>query len=648
MRAFLFTAAIFVICTINIQCTDTAEYYVSSSGAHCPDNTICHSLSFYNIQDNLYFTNDTVFYFLEGTHVLEQLLLIGLQNVTFKGIGNIEQGFDDTVNQSTVILTCNEGIGGVVFRSCENIDIKGITINNCSTNSHYEVYMYDVPLHASLAIYNSSNINIENVSIQNSSQNGLVMVNVLNMTVTKCSFARNAYAYAQNYRANIKAVFLDHMTPPKTWGIFLEDSNITSSFQDGLNVVFLQKQYTVNFSLQSVKFTNNHYNVYLESISSCHYNLQLNEVVSSGAHINSFYSYQYNCLSDSKPTIKITNSTFEYNYGTTFYLMWQTGMVSIESTQFIANNGFSIVSIIQPKKIITKSCSTLKVKLFNVKFKDNKVNDEETFIVLINNINDIMMTKCTFADNDGTGLLIYDSYVTFTGSNVFINNTGINGGAIQMQNALILLQNDTNISFINNHATNKGGAIYVIQNSLIYNYCFYQLFEPIVRPIRKYFHFQDNTAVIGGSAVYYDGGNVSDCYASEYGISVVDQTLISSNAHRICFCDDDVPNCSKTKTNVTILPGNSINFAVIAFENRNSTIMTTGLVQVRDQNAIQNVSTFDISASCTDITYSVQVTNSSLRTIDINVILASGDFNTKPNILFVRVAIMSNWFLFFQ
>ena len=131
-----FLAAIFVVSTINIQCTDTAEYYVSSpNGALCPDDVICHNLSFYIIQDNLYFTNDTVFYFLEGTHVLEQqLLLTGLQNVTFQGIGNIEQGFDDTVSQSTVILTCTEGIGGVMFLSCENINVKGITINNCSTS----------------------------------------------------------------------------------------------------------------------------------------------------------------------------------------------------------------------------------------------------------------------------------------------------------------------------------------------------------------------------------------------------------------------------------------------------------------------------------------------------------------------------------
>ena len=650
VMAFFLIAAIFVISANNIQCTDTAEYYVSPNGTPCPENVICHNLSVYIVQKNLYFTNDTVFYFLEGTHVLEQQLLVtGLQNVIFKGIGNTEQGFDETVSQSTVILTCNEGIGGVVFLSCEDIDIKGITINNCNTdiNTTYKYADNAKLLSASLAIYNSSNINIENVSIQNSSQNGLVMVNVLNMTITKCSFARNVYELDNS--ANIRAVFNDYMTTTKIWHILLQDSNITSSHNTGLDVEFKQEEYTVNFNLQGVKFMNNIYhNMYLLSTSSCQYNLQFNEVVISGARDFSLYSYQYNCLSDSKPTIKITNSIFEYNYYETgFYLLWQTGIVSIESTRFIANKAINpIVYIAQPREIITTSCFTLKVKLFNVTFKDNKIietsslENEEKAIAIINGINDVMVTNCTFADNDGSGLLIYNSYVTFTGSNVFINNTGINGGAmLLMNNALVLFQNDTNISFINNHATKLGGAIYVIQN-LDYTYIYTCFYQPRVEPIRKYFLFQNNTANIAGSAVY--GGIISHCYSPEdYYIdslenisTFVDQTgdsVISSNARRICFCDKNVPNCSKTETHFTISPGFSFNFTVTAVGNRNG--ITPGFVQVRDDNAIHPVTNFTISAKCTLITHSVQVTNSSLSTIDIYVTLGDFESNTQPNIL---------------
>ena len=645
MRVFISIAAAFVICTINIQCIDTAEYYVSSNGTLCPDNTICHNLSFYIFQYDRYFTNDTVFNFLEGTHVLEhqQLLLPGLQNVTLNGVGNIEQRF---VSQSTVILSCNAGIGGVVFLSCTNITIKGITINNCNTNTNYD--LFDKPLYASLAIYNSSNINMEIVSIQNSSQYGLVMVNVLNMTITKCSFARNAYAYNS---INIRAVFLDYMTTTKKWNILLQDSNITSSV-GGLFTEFLQKEYTVNFNLQGVKFINNINNMFFLSTPSCKYNLQLNEVVSSGAHV-SLQSYQHNCLSNSKPTIKITNSIFEYNYGDTFTLLLQTGIVSIESTRFIANSGFSMLYIAQQRKRFDASCFTLKVKLFNVTFKDNKITEtlsletEEKVIATINDINDVMMTNCTFADNDGSGLLIHNSYVTFTGSNIFINNTGIDGGAmLLMNNALMLLQNDTNISFINNHATKMGGAIYVAHVYHTY-YCFYQLSEPMVEPIRKYFHFQNNTANIAGSAVY--GGIISDCDSGEFnhyipleGISTfVDQTgysVISSNARRICFCEKNVPNFSETEKHFTISPGFSFNFTVTAVGNRNGT--TPGFVQVRDDSAIHPITNFTISAKCMPpITHSVQVTNSSLSTIDIYVTLGDFESNTLPNILLVRVDI---------
>ena len=68
--------------------------------------------------------------------------------------------------------------------------------------------------------------------------------------------------------------------------------------------------------------------------------------------------------------------------------------------------------IAQPSELFCTSCFTLKVKLFNVTFKDNKISEtlsletEVKVIAIINDINDVMVTNCTFADNDGTGLLI--------------------------------------------------------------------------------------------------------------------------------------------------------------------------------------------------------------------------------------------------
>ena len=643
MRAFLFTAAIFVVCTINIQCTDTAEYYVSSNGALCPDNTICRNLSFYIFQYDQYFTNDTIFNFLEGTHVLEQqLLLPRLQNVTFQGIGNIEQGFDHTVSQSTVILTCKEGIGGVVFLSCENINIKGITINNCSTD--YEFYI--VHLKASLAIYNSININIENLSIQNSSHNGLVTSNVLNMTVLKCSFARNALEFDG---ANMLAVFFGVITTlTKTWNVLLKESNITSSLHNGLYVEFLQEQYIVNFVIQSVNFINNKgFNTFFRATSSCQYNLQIDEVVSSGARYISFYSSQYNCSacpSCSKPVINITNSIIEYNYGRAFNLYWQKGLVNIESTRIVGNIGlFDPIAIQQPKEIARNS-STLEVKLSKVTFKDNIIRfSSAKFTVAINGVYDITLTDCIFEDNFGTGLLIYDSSVTFAGRNVFINNTGIEGGAILViNNGYMLLNYESKLSFINNHAVISGGAIHVVQNVRASS-CFYQLFEPITESplgIREYFLFQNNTAHDFGSAVY--GGRPPPCFswaAADYvnsddffvNISTfVDQpgySVISSDTFGVCFCNGNIPNCSETNKIFQISPGDSFTFTATPVGGSNGT--TSGVIQAIDQNAIQPKSNF-VAAACTNVTHSVQVTNSSLKTIYIYVSIVAGIFEIEP------------------
>ena len=676
MRALLFTAAIFVVSTINIQCTDTAEYYVSPpNGALCPDNTVCHNLSLYVLDYRSYFINNTVFYFLEGTHVLEQqlLLLTGLQNVTFQGIGNIEQGFDETVSQSTVILTCNERIGGVVFLSCENINIKGITINNCST--YYE--FYTVHLNASLAIYNSININLENLSIQNSSHNGLVMSNVLNMTVLKCSFARNAL---QN-GGNVLAVFLGLEIPlTKIWNILLEDSNITSSSFDGLVVEFLQEQYTVNFNLQSVQVVNNRFrNMVFAALSSCQYSLQLNEVVCIGSYNISFELFQKNCPSYGKPVIHITDSIFAYNHAIAFGLYWLTtkpGIVTIESTRFVENIGSveSAMHIEQLKRPIIANGTILEVKLSNVTFKGNMFNEtlskqlgltsEARFTIDIISINDIVLTDCVFEDNNGTGLLIYDSCVTFAGRNVFINNTGFRGGAILMlNNAFMLLDCEAQLSFINNHAIKSGGAIHVVQNLLrVYDgdnlnnkyvaKCFYQLSECNTESpssIKKYFIFQNNSANIAGSAVY--GGITSGCISwttmtrvgRDFFVNIstfvnhTGQSVISSNARAVCFCNGNVLNCSEVKNNFQVSPGGSFTFTVMAIGNRNGA--TPGIVQVRDDNAIRPVTNFNISAKCTPITHSVQVTNSSLSTIDIYVTLGDFESNTEPNILPVRVDI---------
>ena len=55
------------------------EYYVTAApnGVPCPTTDLpCHNLSYYIADYHSYFTDDIIFYFLEGTHTLQGILEI--------------------------------------------------------------------------------------------------------------------------------------------------------------------------------------------------------------------------------------------------------------------------------------------------------------------------------------------------------------------------------------------------------------------------------------------------------------------------------------------------------------------------------------------------------------------------------------------
>ena len=100
-----------ILCTFSGYVT-ASEYYVSAvpNGVPCPTTDLpCHNLSYYVAAYVSYFTDDTIFYFLEGTHTLQGILEINnITNITLQGLGHIEQGFHETVMQSTSVIMCSD------------------------------------------------------------------------------------------------------------------------------------------------------------------------------------------------------------------------------------------------------------------------------------------------------------------------------------------------------------------------------------------------------------------------------------------------------------------------------------------------------------------------------------------------------------
>ena len=122
-----------------------SEYYVSAGPNEvcCPSTILpCHNLSYYTADYSSYFSDGIIFYFLEGTHILQGTLEIsGVTNITLQGLGHIEQGFHETVMQSTSVIMCSDNNrGGIQFTNSTDVVLKSITIANCGNLCYIPQY----------------------------------------------------------------------------------------------------------------------------------------------------------------------------------------------------------------------------------------------------------------------------------------------------------------------------------------------------------------------------------------------------------------------------------------------------------------------------------------------------------------------------
>lgn len=78
-------------------------------------------------------------------------------------------------------------------------------------------------------------------------------------------------------------------------------------------------------------------------------------------------------------------------------------------------------------------------------------------------------------------MIVTNTVVTITGYNLFQNNTAYNGGALSLAgNSVLEFKVPTMLHLINNHADNKGGAMYV---GTILNTCFFQVLTTKLFPL---------------------------------------------------------------------------------------------------------------------------------------------------------------------
>ena len=116
-------------------CSNSSYYVVAPDGDPCPNSSsTCQELSYYTNQPML-FTNNTIFYFMKGYHILNRegfITITGVSNLTWQGIGAMEMGPHETTMQSTVVIKCNRSTGGFKCTKSQFVTIFNITLTDCA------------------------------------------------------------------------------------------------------------------------------------------------------------------------------------------------------------------------------------------------------------------------------------------------------------------------------------------------------------------------------------------------------------------------------------------------------------------------------------------------------------------------------------
>ena len=208
----------------------------------------------------------------------------------------------------------------------------------------------------------------------------------------------------------------------------------------------------------------------------------------------------------------------------------------------------------------------------------------------------VIITDCNFTFNEGTAISLKQSNIKFYGHTTFKGNRGRHGGALKFceLSKMYLPNNDVKIDFIENNASELGGAIYTSQQLCLETApaCF---FQPIrnknspVEDLKITLRFRNNTARKAGDAIY--GGQVDHCYLY-YSSNDNDTTylskrvfqkvfnlkeqrnstsLVSSPPYGACFYNNsmDELHCESKCYPSVVYPGQTITLQLAAVGQRN-------------------------------------------------------------------------------
>ena len=243
-----------------------------------------------------------------------------------------------------------------------------------------------------------------------------------------------------------------------------------------------------------------------------------------------------------------------------------------------------------------------------------------------------------FANNIQCPITAYSSIINFFGNISFVNNTGTNGGAMALYSSTLNIAGNTSLHFINNTATDTGGAIYVNNvntDFLLPPYtlipCFYQLLDYDVNSKRHHFQFINNSASNGGDHIYGEAMHSCACSVARFSEddvyipvssfcvqkrvfsytpnSTESLSSVSSDPTRVCMCDDHgKPQCDKSKESVYVHPGDTFSISVVIVGVDLGTTVGSVYAISKNDNSVTvkpTIQAISSNKNCTKLSYTI-------------------------------------------
>ena len=231
------------------------------------------------------------------------------------------------------------------------------------------------------------------------------------------------------------------------------------------------------------------------------------------------------------------------------------------------------------------------------------------------------------------GFILFGSEIYITERALFLDNfSGTNGGAISLISSVMHVSYNAAVNFTKNYAPQLGGAIFISEPRISFVdphdfdhkpgsgqlvTCSIQLVpdNSSYRCQNFSVNFNQNKAGSAGNAIY--GGHTSACSQCGkdiedicYGCSIPegsdlfhyngvndssDLSNFTSDPTRVCFCDNDIPNCYKILNNITVYPGENFNLSLAIIGHGLGTV--PGLVIASSSRSGNNISEQNVFGS---------------------------------------------------